>query len=273
VDLLSAALLGIVQGLTEFLPVSSSGHLILARAVLGWDLGRFGLPFDVACHVGTLLAVVLFFARDIQAMIVALPGALSGQSGEYERLIRLIAVGCLPLVPVVLLFMDEIEAMRSPAVVAAALSAGAAGLLIAEAMGSKQRGEESITYVEALLIGVAQASALVPGVSRSGATLTVALLFGLRRAGAARFVFLLSLPAVAAAAAKEALDLADMGMAGVPVALLTVGLITSAVVGYLTIRFFLRYLANHSLAVFAYYRFAIAALTVVWLMSRTGGGS
>ena len=270
-DLLSAALLGIVQGLTEFLPVSSSGHLILGRAVLGWDLGRFGLPFDVACHVGTLLAVLAYFARDVRAMILALPGAFAGRSGEYEHLVRLIAVGCLPLVPVVLLFMDAIETMRSPAVVATALAVGGAGLLAAEAVGAKRRGEESIRYAEAFLIGMAQAAALIPGVSRSGATLTVALLLGLRREGAARFVFLLSLPAVAGAAAMETLDLTEVGMTGVPVTLLLVGLVASAVVGYLTVRFFLRYLVDHSLAVFAYYRFAVAAATMLWLVMRGGG--
>lgn len=270
-ELFAAAFLGVVQGLTEFLPVSSSGHLILGRAVLGWDLGRFGLPFDVACHVGTLIAVVAFFARDVRAMLVALPGGLSGRPGEYERLIRLIAIGCLPLVPVVLLFIDVIESVRSPAVVAATLALGGVGLLVAERFGAKHRTEDSITALEALLIGVAQACALIPGVSRSGATLTVAMLFGLRREAGARFVFLLSLPAVAAAAAKEALELNDVGMEGVPVTLLLVGLVTSAIVGYFTIRFFLRYLANHSLAVFAYYRFALAALTVLWLLTRARG--
>ena len=271
-DLLAAALLGVVQGLTEFLPVSSSGHLILARAVLGWDLGRFGIAFDVACHVGTLLAVIAFFARDIAAMAAALPGAAAGRPGEYERLIRLIAVGCLPLVPVALLFMDAIERVRSPSVVATMLAVGGFGLLLAEWFGAKRRGEESITAPEAFAIGVAQACALVPGVSRAGATMTVAMLCGLRREGAARFVFLLSVPAVAAAAAKEALDLTEVGMAGVPVTLMLVGFLSSALVGYLTIRFFLRYLANHSLAVFAYYRFAVAAATFAWLLSRGGGG-
>jgi undecaprenyl-diphosphatase len=273
VELVAAAFLGVVQGLSEFLPVSSSGHLILGRALLGWDLGRFGLPFDVACHVGTLIAVTAFFARDVRAMVVALPGGLMGRPGEYERLIRLIAIGCLPLVPVVLLFMDVIESVRSPAVVAVALAIGGVGLLLAERFGAMRRSEDSITAIEALVIGVAQASALIPGVSRSGATLTVAMLFGLRREAAARFVFLLSLPAVAAAAAKEGLELSDVGMEGVPVTLLLVGLVTSAIVGYLTIRFFLRYLANHSLAVFAYYRFALAAVTLLWLLSRGGGGA
>jgi undecaprenyl-diphosphatase len=271
VDLVAAALLGVVQGLTEFLPVSSSGHLILARAVLGFDLGRFGLAFDVACHVGTLLAVATYFARDIAQMFVALPGAALGRSGEYERLIRLIVIGSLPLVPVVLLFMDQIEAVRSPAVVAVMLAVGGAGLLIAERFGTKLRSEESITPLGAFTIGMAQASALVPGVSRSGATLTAAMLFGLRRDGAARFVFLLSLPAVAAAAAKEALELSDIGLETVPVTLLAIGFVSSAIVGYLTIRYFLRYLAHHSLAVFAYYRFAVALLTLAWLASRRGG--
>lgn len=270
-DLLAAALLGVVQGLTEFLPVSSSGHLILARALLGWDLGRFGLPFDVACHVGTLAAVAVFFRRDIQQMVLTLPGALTGRDGEHERLVRLIVIGTLPLVPVVLFFLDTIEAVRSPGIVAATLAIGGAGLLIAEWLGAKRRTEASISGVEALLIGVAQASALIPGVSRSGATLTVAMLLGLRREGAARFVFLLSLPAVAGAAAKEALDLSSVGMEGVPVLLLATGLVTSAIVGYLTIRFFLRYLAHHSLAVFAYYRFALAAVTVIWLWTRGAG--
>jgi undecaprenyl-diphosphatase len=119
---------------------------------------------------------------------------------------------------------------------------------------------------------VAQACALVPGVSRSGATMTVAMLLGVRRQGAARFVFLMSLPAVAAAGAKETLDLVEIGMAAVPVTILAVGFATSAVVGYLTIRFFLRYLARHSLTGFAYYRFALAAVTFIWLSSRAGSG-
>ena len=267
-DLLAAALLGVVQGLTEFLPVSSSGHLILARAFFGWDIGRYGLAFDVACHVGTLLAVVLYFRRDVAEMTLALPGALSGRAGQSERMVRLIAVGTLPVVAVVLLFGDQLESVRSPAVVAVMLAIGGIGLLVAEWIGRKNRGEESIGYGEAVAIGFAQAAALVPGVSRSGATLTLAMLLGLRRDGAARFVFLLSLPAVAAAAVKEAIELSAVGVTGVPVTLMAVGLVVSAIVGYLTITFFLRYLASHSLAVFAYYRFALAAVTVVWLVTR-----
>jgi undecaprenyl-diphosphatase len=270
VDLISAALLGVVQGLTEFLPVSSSGHLILARAFFGWDPGRFGIAFDVACHVGTLLAVVAFFRADVAKLVAAPPGAVSGRDGEYERLGRLIIAGTIPIVIVGGLFADVIETrLRSPLVVAVTLTVGAIGLLLAERIGRKTREARSLGYVEAFLIGVAQASALAPGISRSGATLTVSMLLDVQRASAARFVFLMSLPAIVAAAAKETLDLWEVGMAAVPVTLLAVGLVTSAIVGYLTVKFFMRYLAGHSLVVFAYYRFALAAVTVVWLLTRS----
>lgn len=268
-DFLAATLLGIVQGITEFLPVSSSGHLILARAFFGWDPGRFGLPFDVACHVGTLVAVVVYFSRDVMAMIAASPAALAGRNGPTERLIRLIIVGTIPVVVIGLLFADAIEgSVRSPAIVAATLTIGAVGLVVAERLGTKTRSDETIGYGEAFAIGVAQACALVPGVSRSGATLTIALLFGLRREAAARFVFLLSLPAVAAAALKEGKDLAEVGMTAIPVTLFAIGFVVSAIVGYVTIKFFIKYLAANSLNVFAVYRLALAAVTVVWLLMR-----
>jgi undecaprenyl-diphosphatase len=122
-------------------------------------------------------------------------------------------------------------------------------------------------YWEALALGSAQAAALVPGVSRSGATLTVAILLGLKRPGAARFVFLMSLPAVLAAAAKETLDVLEVGAVDLPASLFAVGLVVSAIVGYLTIKFFVKYLARHSLTVFAIYRFALAGVAAVWLMS------
>jgi undecaprenyl-diphosphatase len=267
VTLLDAALLGIVQGLTEFLPVSSSGHLILARAFFGWDPGRYGLAFDVACHVGTFLAVVAYFHRDVRDMMRSAAGAVGFRQGASERLVRRIAAGTVPIVLLVLLFGEELEGLRDPAVVAVALAVGGLGLILAEKFGSHTRDAETLTYGEAVLIGAAQAAALVPGVSRSGATLTVALLLGLRREGAARFVFLLSLPAVFAAAVKETLDVVEAGTIDVPVSLFVVGLVVSGVVGYLTIKFFLQYLAKHSLTAFAIYRFALAGATAVWLMS------
>jgi undecaprenyl-diphosphatase len=158
--------------------------------------------------------------------------------------------------------------LRSPAVVAVTLAAGGVLLMVAERVGTQTRSEHGVGYGEAVAIGLAQASALVPGVSRSGATLTLALLLGLKRDRAARFVFLLSLPAVLAAAAREAIKLREDGAQAVPLTLFAIGLAVSAVVGYLTIKYFLRYLASHSLDVFAYYRMALAAVTLLWLAAR-----
>ncbi len=268
-DLFAAALLGVVQGLTEFLPVSSSGHLILARAFFGWDAGRFGIPFDAACHVGTLLAVVAYFRADVAQLILAAPGALTGRDGEWERMGRLIVIGTIPVVIVGGLFGDVIEArIRTPLVVAVNLVIGSIGLIWVERVGRQNREARSLGYGEALAIGVAQAAALAPGLSRSGSTLIVSMFQGLRRDTAARFVFLMSLPAVFAVAVKEAYELSKIGLEGVPVTLMAVGLVVSAVVGYVTVKYFLRYLAGHSLAVFAYYRLVLAAVTFAWLLMR-----
>lgn len=267
-ELLPAALLGVVQGLTEFLPVSSSGHLILARAVLGWDAGQFGLAFDVACHLGTLMAVLACFRQDVLAMVRSTPAALAGGVSEPARLVRLVAVGTLPVVVVGLALGDALEGeWRSAGTVVVALVCGAVALLAAERFGGQVRDAGSLTYGDALVIGTAQAVALVPGVSRSGATLTAALLLGVRREAAARFVFLLSLPAVLAAAGKAGKDLFDTG-ADVPIALFATGFVVSAIVGYVTVKMFIRWLAGHSLDVFAYYRLAMAGATGLWLFAR-----
>lgn len=281
-SIFEAALLGIVQGLSEFLPISSSAHLLLARTAFGFDPDKFGLPFAVATHVGTLLAVIVYFQRDILAMIRSVPQLLRpgrAKPGDYvpidrpdvatgaegARLIWLIVVGTIPAVIVGGVFNDVIEErLQTPLIAATMLALGAVGLLVAERVGSKRRNEESLTLAEALLIGCAQAAALVPGVSRSGATLTVAMLLGLRRAEAARFTFLLGILAILGAAVLELPAMLDAGMAGAASSLFAVGIITSAVVGYLAVRFLIRFLANHTLAVFAWYRLALAA-AVLWL--------
>ena len=269
-NLLAAALLGIVQGLTEFLPVSSSAHLILGRAFFGWDAERsFGLAFDVACHVGTLAAVLLFFRDDIREMIAALPRALTGSPGPAERRIRLIAVGTLPIVVAGAIYTDAVEAtLRTPLVAAIALIVGAGLLLVIERLSARAKGEESLTAAGALAIGAAQAVALVPGVSRSGATIVTGMALGLRREAAARFAFLMSIPAILAAAAKEALELRHISLGADAVPLFAVGMVTSAVVGYFTVKYFIKFLVSHRLDVFAWYRVALAAATFVWLAAR-----
>ena len=263
----AAVLLGIVQGLTEFLPVSSSAHLILARAFFGWDVpADFGLAFDVALHIGTLAAIVAFFRREIAAMAAALPSVLSPQADASARLAQRIVVATVPVVVVGLLFNDYIEqTLRTPRVAAWALALGAAVMFAAERLGSRRRGEDTITWSDAALIGCAQACALIPGVSRSGSTIGVGMFLGLRRDAAARFTFLLAIPATLAAAGKESLELRHMGVSAANAELMAIGIVVSGVVGYITIKYFLRFLAGHRLDVFAYYRWALAAATFVWL--------
>jgi undecaprenyl-diphosphatase len=282
--LVQAALLGVVQGLTEFLPVSSSAHLILARMFFGFDGDKFGLAFDVATHIGTLAAVVAYFWKDLRALTQSLPHLLSPgrpAPGDYVRIDRqdvqpgaegarfiwLIAVGTIPAVGLGLFFNDRLEEqLRTPPIAAAALAAGALAFLAAERLGSKRRNEESLTAAEAFWIGCAQAAAaLVPGISRSGATITIALFFGLRRAEAARFTFLLGIPAIVGAAALEFPDMLEQGLHTTGPMPFVVGIVTSAVVGYLAVKYFIRFLAKHSLDVFAWYRLALAASVVVWL--------
>jgi len=256
-----AALLGVVQGLTEFLPISSSAHLILARAAFGWEAGEFGLAFDVACHVGTLMAIVIFFRQDIATMIVAVPAAFRGSQDEHARLLRSIAIGTVPIALVGLFFADLItSALRTAGVAAGALAVGAVVMLVAERIRSRSRKETTLTGAEAFWLGLAQAAALIPGVSRSGAVLTVAMLFGVRRERAARFSFLLGIPAIMAAAGRESLSLAAVGLpGGGDPGLFLIGIVSSAVVGYLTVKYFIQYLGAHSLDVFSAYRLMLAA--------------
>jgi undecaprenyl-diphosphatase len=270
VSLLAAVLLGAIQGLTEFLPVSSSAHLILARAFFGWEMPpEFGLAFDVALHVGTLTAILVFFRTEIVQMAAALPRLFDRHPDAPVILMRLIAIGTIPVVIVGLSFNDVIEeVLRTPAVAAGALAFGAVLMLAAERAGSQARSENRMSWLDAVLIGCAQASALIPGMSRSGTTIAIGLFLGFRRDAAARFTFLLAIPAMVAAAAKETLELREAALPPDSASLIVVGVVASAVVGYLTIKYFLRFLASNRLDVFAVYRLLLAGATVVWLLRQ-----
>lgn len=269
-SLTAAVLLGAIQGLSEFLPVSSSAHLILARAFFGWELpAEFGLAFDVALHVGTLAAIVTYFRPEVLGMVRAVPGVFSAQPGPSAVLVRLIAIGTIPVVMVALLFNDFIEhVLRTPAIAAGALALGAVLMLAAERLGPRTRSENSIGWRAALLIGCAQSAALIPGMSRSGSTITMGMFLGMRRDAAARFTFLLAIPAMIAAAAKESLALADMPLPAESASLIMVGVLVSALVGYVTIKYFLRFLAGNRLDLFAVYRLMLAGFTLVWLLRQ-----
>jgi undecaprenyl-diphosphatase len=273
-ELVQAILLGVVQGLTEFLPVSSSGHLLLGQYFLGMDQDRFGLTFDAAIHTGTVLAVVSFFWRDLLRMARAFVESLKGPNlaDRDQRMAYLILVACIPAGVVGLLFQNFFEEeVRSPWLVVFNLVLVGALFIVGEVVGRKTRTSDKLGFKEALGIGLAQTAALFPGVSRSGATITLGLFLGLRREEAARFSFLMSVPITAAAALLSLADAFGSGIDTHDALLFLVGSITSGLVGYMAIRFLLAYLAGHSLLVFAYYRFALAAVVVVLLLFGFGG--
>jgi undecaprenyl-diphosphatase len=202
-------------------------------------------------------------------MVRALPSAWRAADTGPARLLHLVIVGTLPIVPAGLLYSDAVEqALRRPGVAAAMLALGALALILVERVGARRRDEASLGLGEALGLGVAQAAALVPGVSRSGATIALGMWFGLKRDAAARFGFLLGVPAIAAAALKEGAALARTGLSPDLLVLFAIGMVTSGVVGYLTVKYFIRFLAGHSLNGFAYYRLALAGITLVWMLGR-----
>ena len=268
-ELLEAIFLGIVQGLAEFLPVSSSGHLLLGQYFLGLDQERFGHSFDVALHMGTLLAVISFFYRDLLRMLVAFLGSLKERriAGSDAKLAYLVLASTVPAALLGFFLEDFFEtAVRSPWVVVFNLVLVGVLFIVGEAVGRRTRDSSKLTFVEAVGIGVAQAAALVPGVSRSGATMTLGLFLGLKREEAARFSFLMSVPIIAGAGSLQLLDVVREGMSSYDTLLFAVGFVSSAVVGYMAIRFFIRFIADHSLRAFAYYRFGLAAVVALLLV-------
>ncbi len=273
-ELLQAILLGIVQGLTEFLPVSSSGHLLLGQYFLGLDPDRFGLPFDVALHMGTLVAVVSFFWRDLLRMAFAFFRSFGHRdlaNDPDQRMAYLIIASTVPAALIGFLFEGFFEeTVRSPWVVVFNFVLIGVLFIVGEVVGTRTRRASKLGFGEAVGIGFAQAAALVPGVSRSGATITLGLFLGLRREEAARFSFLMSVPIIAGAGGLELGEVISEGMDATQSLLFVVGFLTSAAVGYVTIRFLLNYLTNHSLRAFAFYRFGVAAVVAVLLLLGVG---
>lgn len=211
VSLLQLVVLAVVQGVTEFLPISSSAHLILVPALTGWP--DQGLALDVAMHIGTLLAVMLYFRRDVGVLAKGMADALRGRATQDARLMLQIVVATLPVVVAGFLLKDRIETdWRSPALITVTTIVFGLLLWTADRLGSRAEGTvEALSWRNAVLIGLAQTLALVPGVSRSGITMTMALFLGQRRPEAARFSLLLSIPTTAAAGTIGVVDLAGSG--------------------------------------------------------------
>jgi undecaprenyl-diphosphatase len=270
-----AVVLAVVQGLTEFLPVSSTAHLVLFPWLLGWNDG--GLAFDVALHVGTLFAVVIYFLRDWVELVLAGFGIRSSagmQDDELNwkrRLFWFLVVATIPAAITGMLFEKMIEErFRQPIPIAVALIV--VGLLMwwAESRTRLEKHIPQVTLADATVVGVAQAFALFPGVSRSGITITAGLWQRMTRETAARFSFLLSTPVIAGAALKEVPHLIKAHRAGaldLPLSTLLIAIAVSGIVGYVVIAFFLRYLQTRTLKVFVVYRilFGIVVLLFAFL--------
>ncbi len=260
--LLEAIILGLVQGVTEFLPISSTAHLILVPWLFHWR--DPGLTFDVVLHAGTLLAIVAFFWKDWMQMLSGLKGLFSKKNSiqsAQDHMLWLVVMGTIPAALVGVLAENAVESwLRSPFIISGTLVGLALILAWAEKVSRKERPLSNATFIDSMIVGCAQALAVVPGVSRSGVTITAGLFRGLTREAAARFSFLLSAPIIAGAGLKKALELRHSGVEASQQAPMLLGFLASFAAGYLTIRFLLRYLQTHSLKVFIIYRVALGMI-------------
>jgi len=261
-----AIIYGAVQGLTEFLPISSTAHLILLPWAVGWP--DPGLSFDVALHLGTLVALVLYFWTDWVALFTSATGILRGRTQAPDARMALMIVGAtVPGAIAGALFEHKVEdALRAPQVIAMMMIALALVLVVAEIIGRRKKSLDEISWSDAMTVGVAQALAIIPGVSRSGVTITAGLFRSMKRDTAARFSFYLSTPLIAGAVAKKTLDMLKEGATVEQLIPFIVGIIVSGIVGYLAIAFMLRYLQTRTTYVFVWYRIAlgIAVFLAIW---------
>lgn len=278
-DLSQAIILGIVQGLTEFIPISSSAHLIIIPWLFNWQ--DPGLAFDVALHLGTLVALLWFFASDwlrlIRAGIASVVERKIGDDVD-RRLAWLLLIGCIPGAIVGALAESKIEElfhqpdaphnlvpMVTMGIIIALLGAA---LFIAERIAKHQREMKTLSLKDALIIGCAQALAIFPGVSRSGATITAGLFLDLKRETAARFSFLLSAPIIAGAGAKSIFNLMREGITSSELIFFGIGFLSAMISGYLCIKYLLRFLQRNSTDVFVYYRWLLAVLVIIVAVMR-----
>jgi undecaprenyl-diphosphatase len=263
---LHAAVLGTIQGLTEVLPISSSAHLILVPDLLGWP--ESGLTFDVALHVGTFLALALYFWRDILELIGNFFAACrGGLTTPARRLPFYILASAVPAALVGKTLEGPIEEIfrKSPAIIALFLILFGLLLAFSDTTGAKRWRMDRMSLKFAVLIGLAQCLALMPGVSRSGITITAALLLGFHREAAARFSFLISLPIVAGAALLKVGHLVRAGIPANEVTPLVIGISTSAIFGFLSVAFLLKMVQRDSLYPFVWYRLVAGCGALAWI--------
>jgi undecaprenyl-diphosphatase len=262
--ILQAIVLGFIQGITEFLPVSSSGHLILVPEFLNWPLQD--LAFDIVVHLGTLVAVLFVLRRDIKKLIKAF---FSNKPCPERSLAWMLIISTIPVLLVAYFASDLIETtLRTPVVVAVSLLFWAIVLGVADVISRRIKSVKNIKDIkwwQAIIIGLAQVMALIPGTSRSGITITAGLFTGINRKTAARWSFLLSVPAIAAAGAKSLLDLSS-GSVTIEFAPLFVGFVVAAISGAFAIKFLLALISRMSYWPFVFYRILLAGVVAVFLI-------
>jgi len=268
--ILQAIVFGAVQGLTEFLPVSSTAHLILLPWFMGWP--DPGLAFDVALHLGTLVALFIYFRTDWFELIGASLGVIRGRTRTPDAKMAMLIVGAtIPAAIAGALFESKVEnALRAPQLIGVTLIGMALVLVVAEAAGRRKKSLDDLSWSDAMAVGAAQAFAIIPGVSRSGSTITAGLFRSMKRDAAARFSFYLSAPIIGGAVAKKSLDILKSGLGLEQMTPLIIGIISSGIIGYLSIAFLMRYLQTHNTYLFVIYRIAlgIVVLLAFWLGFR-----
>lgn len=268
-NIIQALVLGIVQGATEFVPISSSGHLVLVPWLLDWP--EPGLVFDTIVHWGTLLAILAVFWRDIIALARAWAGSLVARSLDQTeaRLAWLIIVGTLPAALMGFLGEDFFESLfRSPGWVATLLLVTGAILALSERLGKRQLSMGDLSWLDSVLIGLAQGLSIAPGISRSGATIAMGLLRGVKREAAARYSFLLATPIIFGAGLLQLVELFRAGAGGAQLAPLIVGFLAAAISGYVCIKFLLAYLQRGRLYVFAAYCWLAGSVSLIIFFTR-----
>lgn len=268
---IEAIILGLLQGLTEFIPISSSGHLIILPKLLGWK--DMGLTFDVALHLGTVIALIAFFWRDWVKIIAQFYAHVFKHKdylemetgGSHGRQMIPIMIACIPAAVIGYKWDSYIERnLREPYLIIIPMILIGLVMLLGEKIGHRNRPIGQMNYKDYIIIGFAQALALFPGVSRSGATITAGLFLNLEREASARFSFLLSMPIIIAAALlKFYKDFIKVGPSGNEIAVFVVGAVVAGITGYLAIRFLMNYVQKKSLAAFAIYRFVFAVLVLL----------
>ena len=266
-SVIQAIFLGILQGLTEFLPISSSAHLLLLPWLLNWE--PLGLTFDVMVHGGTLLAVVLYFRQSLKSIARQPVEIIRGRepASADSKLLLPLLIGTLPSLVLGFFLQDVITGyLRTPEMTALNLAGFGMLLWWADRRSSARRSLAAVQPLDGLIIGLFQAISLMPGVSRSGVTMTAALFLGLARGDSARFSFLLAVPVIAVATGVKGYDLLQTSSSQTPVLPLLAGVLFSSVSGFLCIKYFLRFVEKRSLRVFVLYRLLLAAFILSWLL-------